>query len=76
MSAKRYMVHGTYIDDYSHTQTRVEMVMSSDYDQLRTALETARQVITLACGTKAPYARIALEKIDAALQGSAGDKHG
>jgi hypothetical protein len=38
MTAKRYRVHGTFIDDYSHTQTTVEMVMASDYDALEAEL--------------------------------------
>lgn len=38
MTTKRYRVHGTYIDDYSQTQTTVEMVMASDYDNLQAEL--------------------------------------
>jgi hypothetical protein len=34
MSVKRYIVNGTFIDDYSHTQAKVPMVMASDYEAL------------------------------------------
>lgn len=42
--------------------------LESQVLELRAALEEARKVIVTACGEKAPYARIALHRIDAALR--------
>jgi len=34
---KRYKVQGDWIDDYSQTHTKVDMVMANDYDNLQEA---------------------------------------
>jgi|SRR6185295_1126164 len=38
------------------------------HEQLVVALATARKVLVVSCGEKAPYVRIALDDIDAALK--------
>ncbi len=40
--------------------------------QLEAALKQARQVLVVACGEKAPYIRIALSSLDAALASPGG----
>ena len=57
---KRYRVHGTLIDDYSHTQTTVEMVIASDYDSLKQDLyeRLARASIGSSAGLLILYALI------------------
>lgn len=43
--------------------------------RLREALELARKVLVTACGEKAPYIRVALEKIDACRGLNSGTPH-
>ena len=42
--------------------------LKSENERLRMALSLARTVLVTACGTEAPYIRIALERIDRASQ--------
>jgi hypothetical protein len=42
-AVKRYIVNGTFIDDYSHTQAKVPMVMASDYDAIKAKLDRYRK---------------------------------
>lgn len=44
----------------------IAQLTTSHYELLE-VLKEARSVIAIACGDKAPYARIALNRIDAAL---------
>ncbi|HUD10955.1 MAG TPA: hypothetical protein VMS08_00970 [Candidatus Saccharimonadia bacterium] len=63
--AKRYKVHGTYID--SHTQALVDMVMAEDYDRLIAPLVLfVRQ--WNACGPNSDFGRYFQDVRDAAVK--------
>jgi hypothetical protein len=60
----------SYGDDDCRLPSRNELAEAHRrrIQELEAALAEARQVIVTACGEKAPYARIALQRIDAALR--------
>lgn len=47
---------------------KTEAELNAEILELRAALELARTTLVTACGDRAPYVRIALDKIDGALR--------
>jgi hypothetical protein len=45
-----------------------EAKLNAEILELRAALEVARKTLVTACGDKAPYVRVALDRIDGALR--------
>lgn len=45
-----------------------EAKLNAEIVELRAALEVARKTLVTACGDKAPYVRVALDRIDGALR--------
>ena len=48
-------------------------MLTREAEALRTALREIRKVVVVACGEEAPYIRVALKRLDAALSGERSD---